>query len=147
MLLISLFPIMVSHNLLNKQLLFLAKFIKIMKNLAPQITRQRLLIEGYYGINIDEVTIESYLLGIASELNLATYGKPMIHTPGGTGKAENQGFDAFIPLIDSGISLYVWTASRFFASVLFTCKTFDTIQAVEYTRNFFATTELEYQSF
>ena len=78
----------------------------------------------------------------ASELNLATYGKPMIHTPEGTGKAENQGFDAFIPLIDSGISLYVWTAASFFASVLFTCKTFDTIQAVEYTRNFFATTEL-----
>jgi len=118
-----------------------------MKNIAPEITRQRLLIEGYYGINIDEVTIESYLLGIASELNLATYGKPVIHTPEGTGKAENQGFDAFIPLIDSGISLYVWTAARFFASVLFTCKTFDTIQAVEYTRNFFATTELEYQSF
>lgn len=44
-------------------------------------------------------------------------------------------------------SFYVWTAASFFASVLFTCKMFDTIQAVEYTRNFFATTELEYQSF
>jgi len=118
-----------------------------MKNLAPEITRQRLLIEGYYGIDLDETTIESYLLGLASHLSLGTYGKPLIHTPTGIGKEENQGFDAFIPLIDSGISLYVWTGVRFFATVLFTCKTFEIDQAIEYTHRFLATTELEHQSF
>jgi S-adenosylmethionine decarboxylase len=27
--------------------------------------------------------------------------------PSGLGKADNEGYDAFLPLIDSGISLYV----------------------------------------
>jgi hypothetical protein len=27
----------------------------------------------------------------------------------GMGKTENAGFDAFVPLIDSGISAYIWS--------------------------------------
>jgi S-adenosylmethionine decarboxylase len=79
-------------------------------------------------------------------LGLRTYGRPIVHAPG-DGKAENQGFDAFIPLIDSGISLYVWTQKRFFAAVLFTCKRFDVNEALRFTRSFFATTELEHRPF
>lgn len=78
-----------------------------MKDLAPKILRQRLLIEGIYSIEVDREFVESFLLGIASHLGLRTYGSPMIHAPGGLGKEENEGFDAFVPLIDSGISLYV----------------------------------------
>jgi len=118
-----------------------------MKDLAPTITRQRLLIEGYYTIHVDGAAVETYLLQIAARLGLRTYGTPIIHAPGGLGKAENQGFDAFIPLIDSGISLYVWSSAQFFATVLFTCKTFDTEQAVDYTRQFFQANALEYQAF
>ena len=55
---------------------------------------------------------------------------------------KNEGFDAFIPLIDSGISLYVWSEKRFFASLLFTCKEFDSEDAVSYTRDFFRAEEI-----
>ena len=81
-----------------------------MKDLAPDIVRQRLLIEGLYSKDIDQAAVESYLIDVAAHLGLRTYGRPIVHAPG-DGKAENQGFDAFIPLIDSGISLYVWTRS------------------------------------
>ena len=118
-----------------------------MRDLAPKITRQRLLIEGYYSVSMNQTVVESYLLGIASHLDLRTYGTPIVHVPGGLGKEENEGFDAFIPLIDSGISLYVWSSAKFFAAVLFTCKTFDTERAVSYTTEYFATSEIEYQSF
>ncbi|WP_080806619.1 S-adenosylmethionine decarboxylase [Halomicronema hongdechloris] len=118
-----------------------------MKDLAPQITRQRLLIEGCYTTDVDRDTIAAYLLGVAAHLGLRAYGTPIIHAPGGLGKAENQGFDAFIPLIDSGISLYVWSSAKFFATVLFTCKAFDTQQAVDYTWQFFQAHALEYQVF
>ena len=47
-----------------------------MRDLAPEIVRQRLLIEGRCTVAVDSA-----------------------------GKAESAGFDAFIPLIDSGISL------------------------------------------
>jgi hypothetical protein len=118
-----------------------------MSDLAPDITRQRLLIEGFYTVPVNAALVERYLTDIAAHLGLRTYGNPIVHAPGGVGKDENQGFDAFIPLIDSGISLYVWSRRKFFAAVLFTCKHFDVDQAVAFTRGFFAATELEERSF
>jgi S-adenosylmethionine decarboxylase len=105
--------------------------------LAPEITRQRLLVEGYYTAPVDRERVEAYLRGVAQHLGLRAYDRSAIFSPGGEGKAENQGFDAFLPLIDSGISLYVWTSARFLAVVLFTCKAFDPDAAVAYTRTAF----------
>jgi S-adenosylmethionine/arginine decarboxylase-like enzyme len=79
-----------------------------MRNIAPDIMRQRLLIEGMYTVDVD------------------------------AGKAENQGYDVFIPLIDSGISLYVWSEQKLFAALLFTCKAFSDEGAVSYARDFSA---------
>ena len=118
-----------------------------MRNLAPDITRQRLLIEGHFTAPVDREVVERYLLGLARHLDLRTYGRPVVHSPEGEGKPENQGFDAFIPLIDSGISLYVWSARRFFAVVLFTCKRFEVERALEYTRRLFEPSALEHQAF
>ena len=92
-----------------------------MRDLAPDITRQRLLLEGYYSVPVDAEVVERYLVGTAEHLGLRTYGAPVVHSPGGEGRPENQGFDAFIPLIDSGISLYVWGHQRFFSALLYTC--------------------------
>jgi S-adenosylmethionine decarboxylase len=105
--------------------------------LAPEITRQRLLVEGYYTGPVDRERVEAYLRGVAEHLGLRAYDRSAIFSPGGEGKEENQGFDAFLPLIDSGISLYVWTSARFLAVVLFTCKAFDADEAVAFTRDFF----------
>jgi hypothetical protein len=52
-----------------------------MKNLAPEIFRQRLLIDGFYSINTSEEIVEKYLLGIAECLSLRTYGKPIVFAP------------------------------------------------------------------
>lgn len=118
-----------------------------MENLAPDITRQRLLIEGHYSATVNREKVEAYLVGIARHLGLRTYGRPAIHSPGDAGKAENEGFDAFMPLIDSGISLYVWSEKRFFAALLFTCKEFDIESAVSYTREFFQSDHTAHSSF
>jgi len=118
-----------------------------MEDLAPDILRQRLLIEGYFTISVDEATIARYFETITGELSLRAYGEPTIFAPSGQGRAENQGYDAFIPLIDSGISLYVWTFARFLAVVVFTCKSFDTPHAVQTTRDFFGLTKLVHQQF
>ena len=118
-----------------------------MRDLAPGIFRQRLLVEGYFTARIDRDAVERYLTGIASALELRTYGAPIVHDPAGLGKAENQGFDAFIPLIDSGISLYVWSGPKFFAAVLFTCKRFDVARALDFTREYFGAAEVEHREF
>jgi hypothetical protein len=118
-----------------------------MDDLAPDIVRQRLLIEGYYTIDVDRTTIERYFTALTDELELRTYGAPTIFAPSGEGRADNQGYDAFVPLIDSGVSLYVWSASRFLAVVIFTCKRFDAELAIRVTQEYFAMSRLVNQSF
>ena len=118
-----------------------------MKNLAPNIIRQRLLIEGFYTINVDEKVINDYFKEITDSLNLKMYGKPIIFSTGGIGKEENQGYDAFVPLIDSGISVYIWANSKFFSIIIYTCKAFDERIAREATRNFFKVKKVEYFAF
>lgn len=118
-----------------------------MKDLAPYLTRQRLIIEGFYGLDVDEKVIRGYFKSITSSLGLKAYGEPIIFSPSGAGKKENQGFDAFIPLIDSGISLYVWSNARFFSVILYTCKSFDEKKAIDATKEFFKTGKVEFMSF
>ncbi|UCH48699.1 MAG: S-adenosylmethionine decarboxylase [Betaproteobacteria bacterium] len=118
-----------------------------MKDLAPDITRIRLLVEGFYSGSMDEERVKAYLLGVADELRLRVYGQPTIHSPAGTGSAHNQGFDAFVPLIDSGISLYVWSQQRFFSTLLYTCKSIDIDAACMFTQAFFGAREIEHSTF
>ena len=118
-----------------------------MKNIAPQIIRQRLLLEANFTISVTKDEVRRYLLDIAKELDLRTYGDPIIHSPEGQGKEENQGYDAFVPLIDSGIALYIWSNEKFMSCVLYTCKEFSVDKAIKFTKDFFKTTELEYQEF
>ena len=112
-----------------------------MRDLAPGIVRQRLLVEATFTADVDEQFVDRFLHGLAHHLGLRTYAEAMIVSPGGSGRAENEGFDAFLPLIDSGISLYVWTASRFLACVLFTCKSFDVDRAIGFIDDSFATSD------
>ncbi len=109
-----------------------------MKNLAPDIFRQRLVIEGYWRIAVDDRVVGDFLTGLAAAVGLTAYGKPTVFSPAsGEGRPENAGYDAFLPLIDSGISGYFWSAPRFLSVVLYSCTTFDTDAAVTYTRQFF----------
>ncbi|MER5549589.1 S-adenosylmethionine decarboxylase [Streptomyces sp. NPDC002589] len=118
-----------------------------MEDLAPDILRQRLLIEGYFTIDVDEAVITRYFDEITSSLSLRVYGAPTIFAPGGEGREENQGYDAFVPLIDSGISLYVWSKPRFLSVIIFTCKSFDADAAWQFTQDFFQMTKVAEQSF
>lgn len=105
------------------------------RDLAPDIVRQRLLVEGYWTVEVDADAIRRLLLDLAAHLDLRTYGEPVVFAPAsGMGRDENAGWDAFVPLIDSGISGYFWARPRFFSLVLYTCKHFDPAAAIAYVR-------------
>ncbi len=112
-----------------------------MKNLAPEIFRQRFLIEGYTTIEVTRESLSAYLTGVAAHLGLRAYGAPAIFSPGGEGSAANQGFDAFLPLVDSGISAYYWSARRFVSVLVYSCKRFDEEAAIAYTKRHFGIAE------
>ena len=58
-----------------------------MEDLAPDITRQRLLIEGFFTIDVDEGVIRAFFERITTEMQLRTYGAPTIFAPEGDGRA------------------------------------------------------------
>jgi S-adenosylmethionine decarboxylase len=106
--------------------------------IAPEVFRKRLLLEGYFSRAVSAELVREYLLGLAAHLNLRTYGDPIVFAPAsGMGREDNAGFDGFVPLIDSGISVYVWSAARFVSAVVYTCKDFDGAEAVAFTKVFF----------
>jgi hypothetical protein len=115
---------------------------------APDVLRQRLLIEGHYRLQkIDEAKIREFFKYITTRLNLRVYGDPIIFSPGGEGKEENQGYDAFIPLIDSGICLYVWANKKFVSSIIYTCKNFAEEEALKAFQDFFDLNDFDTKSF
>lgn len=117
-----------------------------MKNIAPDIFRKRLLIEGYYNIEVSEETIKKFFSYITANLSLRTYGAPIVHATSG-GKEINQGYDAFVPLIDSGIYMGVWVNKKFLSMVIYTCKDFDGDEALRRTKLFFQINKAEHNSF
>jgi S-adenosylmethionine decarboxylase len=118
-----------------------------MPNIAPDIFRKRLLIEGYYTIEIAEETIKNFFSYITGELSLKTYGEPIVHTTSGVGKESNQGYDAFVPLIDSGIYMGVWANQKFLSLIIYTCKDFNERDAFEKKKTFFQLSQSEHKLF
>ncbi len=111
----------------------------LVPDIAPEIFRQRLLVEAYFTCELDAAAVGDFLVALASALGLRTYGEPIVHSTeaaiaAGEGKPENAGFDAFVPLIDSGIAAYFWTGPKFFSIVIYTCAAFDEDRAVAFTR-------------
>lgn len=119
-----------------------------MGRIAPEIFRKRLLIEGYFARSgVDPDVIRAYFAAITGRLGLRTYGEPIVHATSGQGKASNEGYDAFVPLIDSGIYVCIWSGPRFASVILYTCAEFDDGVATAATREFFELTAWETASF
>lgn len=108
------------------------------RRIAPEIFRKRLLIEGFFAREaVTGETLLDYFTFITARLGLRTYAEPIVHRTSGQGKAMNEGYDAFVPLIDSGIYVCVWSGKRFLSVILYTCAEFDSANATTLTREFF----------
>ncbi len=118
-----------------------------MKNLAPSVFRQRLLIEANYDRIVTHDDVVDYLQKLPEKLNLRIYSDPVVYSPGGDGQEINQGYDGFVALIDSGISIYIWENVKFLSVVVYTCKRFAQEDAISFTNEYFKTTETESMAF
>jgi hypothetical protein len=111
--------------------------------IAPEVFRKRLLVEGYFGVEINEDVIRKYFERMTSELGLRTYGDPIIHKTSGQGKELNEGYDGFVPLIDSGIYAAAWVNAKFLSTIIYTCGEFDEEKAVAVVKEFFDINEIQ----
>jgi S-adenosylmethionine decarboxylase len=112
------------------------------KDLAPAICRQRLVIEGYPGFVITDTHIKEFLAKLSEVLDMKTLIEPV------TDRSDKFGWAGWIHWETSGAHFYAWEKPKLFFSVdIYTCKAFDPKDAVEFTKEYFNTTDLVYGSF
>ncbi|HVV25728.1 MAG TPA: S-adenosylmethionine decarboxylase [Candidatus Saccharimonadales bacterium] len=113
-----------------------------MRDLAPMIYRQRLVIEGYPAQAITDAHIKDYLVKLSEQLQMKTLVEPVTH------RSDRYGWAGWIHWENSGAHFYAWEQPLLFFSVdIYTCKKFDPQTAVDFTRHYFQTTELEFKEF
>ena len=112
------------------------------RDLAPEIVRQRLVIEGVPARPVDDEQIRRYLSALSREVDMVQLIEPVTH------RSDLYGWAGWIHWETSGAHFYAWEQPRLFFSVdLYTCKAFDVGTAVAFTRRFFAAQPLVAKSF
>lgn len=102
------------------------------KDLAPEIYRQRLVIEGYPGFIITDEHVRDYLSKLSPLLGMKTVLDPVTHN------SDKYGWAGWIHWETSGAHFYAWERPRLFFSVdIYTCKEFDPQVAEDFTNKYF----------
>ncbi|MEZ5114984.1 MAG: S-adenosylmethionine decarboxylase [Candidatus Nanopelagicales bacterium] len=108
------------------------------RDLAPDIHRQRLVIEGVPAAPVDDAAIRDYLTQLSDTLGMTTLLAPVTH------RSPTYGWAGWIHWETSGAHFYAWEQPRLFFSVdIYTCAAFDPARAVDLTRRCFAPRDLE----
>jgi hypothetical protein len=113
-----------------------------MIDLAPEILRQRLVVEGTCRRPIDAESIVTYLRRLSDVTDMITLIDPVTH------RSPLYGWAGWIHWETSGAHFYAWEQPRLFFSVdIYTCKAFDPEDVVRFTAEFFDTLEISARSF
>ena len=112
-----------------------------MKDLAPDIIRQRMVIEGtlFPPASFGGEEMTRYCNEISSALKMIPVTAPVFNYD------DNYGWCAYIHWKDSGMHIYSWDhrIPPFFSSDIYTCKAFLEEDVVEFTSSFFGAKLIE----
>lgn len=111
-----------------------------MRDLAPHIYRQRIVIEGISPEPISDTSIKNYLSKLSVELDMVELLTPVTH------RSDMFGWAGWIHWETSGAHFYAWENPNFFSVDVYTCKAFSNEDAVAFTRSFFDAHEIEFRS-
>ena len=113
-----------------------------MRDLAPHIHRQRLVIEGTPADVITAEEISEYLSRLSVELDMIEILAPVLH------QSDLYGWAGWIHWETSGAHFYAWEQPEIFFSVdVYTCKPFDAQRVIAFTERFFDATEIVAKEF
>jgi S-adenosylmethionine decarboxylase len=111
-----------------------------MNDLAPEIYRQRLVIEGTPAKPITDTDIKAYLSQLSKEIAMRQLTEPVTHL------SDSYGWAGWIHWETSGAHFYAWDQPKLFFSVdIYTCKQFAASQAVDFTKAFFHADQLTHK--
>ena len=103
------------------------------KDLAPEICRQRMVVEGTLHNSFASEDQATFCKEISRVLDMTPVSDPM------TSFAEKYGWCCFMHWKESGMHIYSWDnrTPKFFSIDIYTCKAFDQKDVMRYTREFF----------
>ena len=111
-------------------------------DLAPDIHRQRLVIEGIPAEAVGAAAIVKYLRRLSDCCGMVTLLEPVTH------RSELYGWAGWIHWETSGAHFYAWERPQLFFSVdIYTCKAFDPVDALTFTSEFFRASKLVAKEF
>ena len=104
-------------------------------DLAPTITRRRLVIECIHNQNFDEKKIYDYMVELSNVMNMTIVTMPT------TNNVEDYGFSAYMSWKESGMHVYTWNETEerpnFMSIDIYTCKDFSIPDVINFTKNTF----------
>lgn len=104
-----------------------------MRDLAPMIYRQRLVVEGLVPEPVGEEQIRAYLSQLSDVCEMKRLIDPVTHC------SEQFGWAGWVHWETSGAHFYAWDDPvPFFSVDIYTCRPFEPMRAVEFTADFFA---------
>lgn len=108
-----------------------------MKNLAPNLVRQRIVIEGTTDEIIKPRLIRAYLLALSRAVNMRPLRRPYAYI------AEDMGYGGWIHWVTSGAHFYSYPAKctyplnlPLFTVDAYTCKPFSAKKAAAFTKRY-----------
>jgi S-adenosylmethionine decarboxylase len=100
--------------------------------LCPEIHRQRLIVEGLYGLQqITEDCVRRILAELTHNMCMTPLADPLIFSPDAVSELHH-GIGGFQAWAESGCSLYTWAPQRLFTLDVYSCKPFDEIELVSF---------------
>lgn len=117
-----------------------------MKNLAPQIFRKRVFIEGFYTVEISKDFIKDLLYQLGQTLEMTPLTEPIIFSPDESNYPYH-GIGGYMAWVESGISIYTWKEYKFFTVDVYSCKDFKTDTLINFIRDKFKCVKLVYEEY
>ena len=104
-----------------------------MKDLAPDIVRQRMVIEGLLKDPFGPLGMVSYCNQVTKVLNMTSVTSPICNYD------PEYGWCAYTHWKESGMHIYSWGSRKppFFSIDIYTCRAFEEEDVVKFTRDFF----------
>ena len=107
------------------------------KNLAPDLCRQRVIIEGTTKIIVTPDEIKKYLTELAEITKMEILSGPYAYS------AHEMGYGGWVHWKTSGASFYSYpTSPPLFTIDCYTCKPFSAEKAADFTREYFKAIDL-----
>jgi hypothetical protein len=113
-----------------------------MRDLAPEIHRQRLVVEGLVAAPICAADIATYLTALGPVTGMVVLTEPVTH------RSPRYGWAGWVHWETSGAHFYAWDQPRLFFSVdIYTCRPFDPDTVVAFTQRHFGASEVVSRAF